>query len=767
LKTTKHPVSDPLSAEVELVRRAIAGGRLDEGADRCRALLKTDVGSAEVLGLLGEIEYKRGKLGEAAELLEKALAKNRRHARSHWVLGNISQDQGNLDRAITAYRRALRADSLLAEGHNDLGTAYFAKAWHLEAEQCYRRALELQPENFAAAENLAAALRAQGKLREARDAFIRALKLRIVHTVRRLFRRKPRVTASAPSAQESARSQMLAAAQKQLADRQWSAAERTLREWLSGAPDDPEALHLLGRALAENGKRDEAIASLERAIALRSSVPEFFVTLGNVLTSEREYVKAIESYQLALMLDPGHGAATGNIARVLHELGHFREAEEIYRLSLQHDPDIAAAHSSLAGTLLSLGRYAEAEAAARKAIALSPRSIHALVMLANALIEQGSIEEGCKTIRKAEDIDPANAELLRWQGMLEMVFKADFERAESILRRGSVIAPQDGNIHINLARCLLIRERFAEGWEEYEWRRHDPTRAIVYTKLPYPEWDGASPLEGRTIVVNGEQGLGDEVMFASCLAELAGRARRCVLYCNFRLESLFRRSFPFADVIGGSHLPDKNPFPVLPEIDCQVAAGSLPRTFRRSAADFPDHRGYLKAAADKIAKWRDRLAALGPGLKVGLSWKGGTPLSDVTRRTLKLEQLQALFRLPGTHWISLQYGDCAAEREAFASGTGVELHHWQEAIDDLDETAALMCALDLRISVCNTQVHLSGALGKEVWVLAPLSPDWRYGHTGERMLWYPAARMFRQVRFGEWPAVVSQIARELAKRVGT
>lgn len=764
MKSAEAPEAASLDAELQAARDAFDRGQLDRAAERCNKLLASATRSSRVLGLLGEIEYKRGNATAALKWLGDAIAVDRRDARAHWISGNLYQDAGSLDRAIASYRRALRAQPRLAEAHNDLGTAYFAKGWHPEAEQCYRRALELQPENFAAVENLAATLRAQGKLREARDAFIRALKLRVVRGIRRLFGRESRPAPPVSTAQSKARSEMLAAARKLITANKWSDAEAILRNWLATAPDDPDALHMLGAALALAKRNAEAIACLERAIALRSTVPELFVMLGNVLAEERQHVKAIESYEKALRLDPANGPATANIAHILHDLGHFREAEEIYRLSLQHEPDTADAHSSFAGTLISLGKYADAETAARKALELNPVSLHAHVALAAALLEQARIDEARGVFRKAEQIDPDNPLLLRWLGQYEMVFNADYARAETILRRAHLLAPEDSGIHINLARSLLARNRFAEGWEEYEWRKRETSRAGSYRKFPYPEWEGAS-LEGKAIAVVGEQGIGDEVMFASCLAEVASKACRCVLYCNRRLETLFRRSFPFADVIGGSHVDERDAYPVLPGIDYQIAAGSLPRVLRRAEADFPHHDGYLKTDEQAVAQWHERLAQLGPGLKIGLSWKGGTPLSDVTRRTLKLDALRSLLVAGGTHWVSLQYGDSAAEREAFTAASGIALHHWQSAVDDLDVTAALMCALDLRISVCNTQVHLCGALGKEVWVLAPVAPEWRYGSSGDTMLWYPAARMFRQAKIGEWAPVVSRIADDLAKRL--
>lgn len=744
--------------DVAEIREALEAGKLESADERCRALLASGGRDAQILTLAGEIAYRRGDIAAATGWLDKAVDADRKYAQAHWVLGNVHQDQGRLERAITSYRRALRAAPELAAAHNDLGTAYYAKGWFEEAEQCYRRALELEPEHTAAMENLATALRAQGKLKESRNAFVRVLALRLQNGLRRLFGRAPeRRKAAAPRDSIPKIKELIASGKFELA-------ESALRDHLARSPDEPDAHHLLGQVLATTGRRDDCFGHLERAIALRSSVPEYYIALGNALADAGRYAEALDQYKVALLLDPGSGPAIANIARVLHELGHFREAEEVYRQSLEHDPDLAGAHSSLAGTLLSLGKHAEAEAAARKALGLNPKSMHARLMLASAMLEQGRPGEAQEMIRAASAQDESNIHLLAWISKFHMTTDGDLRSGEAIVRRALAIAPEDANLHINLARILLIQQRFEEGWEEYEWRRRDSGRALIYSKFPYPEWNGET-LAGRTILINSEQGLGDEIMFASCLEEIAKRAERCVVLCNRRLEALLRRSLPFADVIGGSHTRHDDPFPVLTGIDFQVPIASLPRTLRRSPADFPRHEGYLKADPEKIRKWRERLDALGPGMKIGLSWKGGTPLSDQTRRTMELARFERLLELPGTRWISLQFGECREERDALTARRGARLHHWQDAIDDLDETAALMCALDLRLSVCNTQVHISGALGREVWVLTPLGPDWRYGHAGETMLWYPAVRMFRQPTAGDWDAPIAALSRQLEARL--
>jgi hypothetical protein len=233
--------------------------------------------------------------------------------------------------------------------------------------------------------------------------------------------------------------------------------------------------------------------------------------------------------------------------------------------------------------------------------------------------------------------------------------------------------------------------------------------------------------------------------------------------CNDRLQRLFRRSFPEAEF---HPKPIKNTPPAwlkqAGRIDYQVYMGSMPGLLRNHWRDFPGHRGYLRADPQRVAHWKARLDALGPGRRIGLSWRGGTVDTRRAMRSLSLDQLLPLFNVPGCRFVSLQYGsDTADEVAQFSARTGIALPHWQEAIDDYDETAALVEALDLTISVCTSVIHLGGALGRPVWVMVPGVPEWRYGRRGERMPWYPSVRLFRSPKIGEWDPVVRTLADEL------
>ncbi|MGB8432907.1 MAG: hypothetical protein WCE38_01420, partial [Burkholderiales bacterium] len=277
----------------------------------------------------------------------------------------------------------------------------------------------------------------------------------------------------------------------------------------------------------------------------------------------------------------------------------------------------------------------------------------------------------------------------------------------------------------------------------------------------YPAWDGQS-LSGKRVLVYGEQGLGDQIMFASCLPDLLAEVAGCVLDCDPRLVGLFTRSFPDVTVIP---TPRPQAVPklerVVETIDFQLPIGELGRRFRATPDAFPSRPCFLRADPDRAAHYRTRLDALGTGLKVGLSWRGGTGKTRGAARSVDLAALVAALAGVSAHWISLQYG--ASDRElAEARAHGFAVHHWQDTVADYDATAALVETLDVVVSVCTSVVHLSSALGRPTLVMVPAIADWRFGDQGERMPWHPTARLLRQSRQGDWGSVLDLVRAALA-----
>lgn len=507
------------------------------------------------------------------------------------------------------------------------------------------------------------------------------------------------------------------------------AAQAAYRALLERDPDDSEALFLLGEIAHRLGRLDEAIALLHRAAVLSPRTSAFHRELGDACRASGDLARAEEAYRAVLALEPGDAEAQVALAAVSLKRGRPDEAERLVDAALSRAPDSFRAHMTRGEVLLERALPLEAAQCYRTALRLKPGSLRAVIAEGWAMETAGDVTQALERYERAVAMDPANPDA-----------------------------------HVSRATMRLAYEDFERGWDEFEWRRRAPKNAPVHERFALPDWDG-SPLAGRGVLFYAEQGLGDQIMYASCLPEILAQAERCVVDCDARLVALFRRSFPQAAIHGGSQSDPGGWIAQAGPLDVKLAAASAPRFFRRRADAFPRHQGYLKADPDKAAKWRNRLEALGPGIKVGLSWRGGVPRTGRSWRSLSLGQLLPVLREPGVQLVCLQYGDATAELEALIENQGVRVHYWPEAIEDYDETAALVCALDLTLTVCTAIVHLAGALGRPAWVMAPVKADARYGLSGPSMRWYPSVRMFRQPSFGDWQSVVHEVQRALQKEL--
>ena len=247
-------------------------------------------------------------------------------------------------------------------------------------------------------------------------------------------------------------------------------------------------------------------------------------------------------------------------------------------------------------------------------------------------------------------------------------------------------------------------------------------------------------------------------MFASCLPDLQALGPgRVVVEANLRVAQTLARSYPDFEVVPSSQGNSMDWAREHPHTDYFIHLGDLPRHFRRQLIDFPHHDGYLVADPKRVAHWRERLEASGPGPYIGMSWKGGTEQTRSPVRSITPEHFLPLANTRSGTWVCLQYGPVTSDVER-ARDAGLDLRYWPESIQDLDEFAALIEALDLVITVCNTTVHYAGGLGKPVWVLAPKVPEWRYGMQGSTMAWYPSTRVFRQHDIQQWQGPIDEIA---------
>ena len=382
--------------------------------------------------------------------------------------------------------------------------------------------------------------------------------------------------------------------------------------------------------------------------------------------------------------------------------------------------------------------YREALGEFRAAAKLRPESAQAARMCGVVLREVGDLEGARASFAEACRLAPGDARGIADQAAALTALNRAGE-AIGLLQAELRAHPDNAAVHGELALALLGSGDFARGWDEYEWRLKLPD-ATTARPVPYRRWQG-EPLAGKSLLVTSEQGIGDEIMFASCFADLLGAAQRCVFEASTRLASLFGRSFPQAEIVVRSL--DRSPKPERESrIDYYTPAGSIPRFLRRSLEAFPHHAGYLRPDPALRRQWSGRLAACGGRRKIGLAWTGGLPGTLRAARSLPLESLRPLLGTTDT-FVALEYADCAQEVAAFNAAGKERIAWWPEAVSDLEQTAAIVSNLDLVISVPTATAHLAGALGRPVWVLVPAVTTWRYMWTGERVPWYPSMRVIR------------------------
>jgi tetratricopeptide (TPR) repeat protein len=538
------------------------------------------------------------------------------------------------------------------------------------------------------------------------------------------------------------------------------AAEQHLRRALDAREGSARAMLWLGRIAAQRGSGEHAVDWFERALDRDPALAEASIALALIQARAGQSEDARDTLWTAVHHSPDSAEAWFQLGRLLVAAGLLNDAVDCLEHAVAVDPGRADASIELARAFARMRRYEEAVTWFRLGLERAPGDPQAHNDLANALVYLHRNDEALSLYEDLVRRYPASGvPRLGFGNALQQLGRFD----DALRQYDAVLArePKNPFARWNRALVLLLCKQFAEGWDGYEDRllaERDTLRPF-----PFPRWRG-EPLADKALLIYFEQGVGDEIMFASCFHEVLRQARSCVIECRPKLRQLFARSFPEATVVAAEDRAVPRWLDEVGAIDYQVPAGSLPRLFRRSAHAFPAHP-FLRADPRKVEHWRAELARLGPGLKVGVSWRGGSVRTRTVARTIPLRDWSPILGVPGCHFVSLQYGEVAEDLREVKDLCGVPVAHWPEAIPDYDDTAALVCAVDLVITVCTALVHLSGALGQRAWVLVPSIPEWRYGVEGTRMPWYASVELIRQRRGEGWPPVLETLRPRLEARV--
>jgi tetratricopeptide (TPR) repeat protein len=495
--------------------------------------------------------------------------------------------------------------------------------------------------------------------------------------------------------------------------------------------------HVLAIAREQCGDFRSSIAAYESALALLPHHADVANDLGRLAFRMGMTDLAAQLFGLYRQAYPTCPQGANNLACALRDLHHYELAIDVLKEAITANPDVAMLWNALATVVISRGDTAQAMPFLEEAVRLDPDFAKARYTRAKARLELGDVDGAL------DDCDRAIAD-------------AELESDRAMMRFAR-------------SQMLLAAGRVAEGWEAYESRFAPQFAGKVSVAISRPPWRPESDLSGKSLLLIGEQGLGDEVMFANEVPDVLaalGPKGRLSLALEPRLIPLFRRSFPTVGLSAhASYKIDGHQLLVAPDvdestIDLWAPLASPLRRFRSSIEAFPPHQGYLNADAGRIEHWRRALAEL-PGRKVGILWKSLKLDGSRLREFSPFEQWRPVLNVPGVSFVSLQYGECDAELDHARAVFGVDI--WRppgiDLKDDLDDLAALCCALDLVLGPANATTNIAGACGAPVWLISTPAAWPRLGT--DRYPWYPATRVFATQAFGQWDAVMGKIASAL------
>ena len=531
-------------------------------------------------------------------------------------------------------------------------------------------------------------------------------------------------------------------------------AKRAYLKVLKLLPADTETLYLLGTACSQTAHFEKASRYLAKALALNPAHPDALNNMGLTLKGLGDPGEALVYYRRALAIRPDYADALNNVGNSLEFLGELDEAEAVLRQALALDPAHADAHCNLGLVLNRQDRFEEAEQSLLRGLQLRPDHSISYDFLGSIYKVWGRFEQALACMNRSIELAPQVYSSRNNRGaILEEMQR--FDEAIADYRYAAELVPDNVAARWNQAYLYLRQGVLDRGWEAHELRL--TAEGQVSIRFPFPEWDGGS-LDGKTVLVYAEQGLGDEIMFANCIPDIIARAGHVVIECAPRLAPLFARSFPGATVVGGDRM-QIGWLVDMPPINVQVAMGSLMRFVRPTIDSFPQHDGYLRADTARAAQWRARVALLGPGLKVGICWRSGMLEGERHRLYSVLNEWDEIFAVPGAHFINLQYGECSAELARARDRFGVVITAFEDLDlrNQIDESCALIAGLDLVISAPTALLQTAGALGVPAFVVNSEDKPWNALGRRDILPWYPNSRLFDQPVPGDWTTQLAAI----------
>jgi len=531
-------------------------------------------------------------------------------------------------------------------------------------------------------------------------------------------------------------------------------------EWIGRASQQDlktDYLGSLGIALEQQGLHNEAFKALDRAMQLRPDDIGLWIHHGNTLVKLERQAEGLVSYQHVLKLDPANADAAYGCGCILLKLGRPEEALHYFNLSDQLRPNQAVVLEQRGLVLFNLKRYEAALSDYLRAHTLDPINPESCNNIGTALHLLSRDEDALPWFDKAINLRPNfMAALVNKAFTLTQVQR--FDEALATFHQANTLDPNNADITFHLSLLNLLTGNFEAGWIGREARWRMQARPGSYPQFPQPVWRGDVDLQGKTILVLEDEGLGDTIQFARYIPMLAERGARVILRVGDPLYPLLSRLPGVAECSPKSVRS-------MPKFDLHCPICSLPLAFGTRLDTIPAAIPYLPAPPEsRVQAWEDRLKdRLEPrkGLRVGLVWSGRSTHVNDHNRSVPLHMLSRILDVDAT-FVSLQKDPRPVDKAALEQTSIVDL---TSHLTDFVETAALVSCLDLVISVDTSVVHLAGALGRPTWTLLPYTPDYRWLLDRDDSPWYPTMRLYRQTAARGWADVLDRVRADLVDQV--
>ena len=700
-----RPVDTRIQSEFQKALALHQHGNLTDAEAIYKYILRHTPNHFDALHLLGLVNAQRDNTLEAEKLFRKALHINPNAASAHSNLGIVLSELKKFDESLASFDRALSLNPRHFDALLNRGNILKDMKHYDDALSCYNEAIKIKDRHAEAYFNRANLFKEIKKFDEALIDYTNALRI------------NPRFS---------------------------------------------EAYSNRGLVLKEVAQFEAALADFSNAISLNPNQLDLYYNRGNILIELDRREEAVDDYNRYFSQEKTDPYIYLKFGRILYQLEHFDEALDTFNKAIELRHDFADALSCRALTLTKLDRPIEALKDHTNAVHLKGESAELYCNRGSTLQHMHRLDEAIADFEKAVTLDPYLASAHYNCGNVYRDL-ARYAEAITSFEAATTINPHFGTAHVNHSLCLLSQSNFHDGWDKYEWRlkiknfKDNALRGHRNLDVDFSVRNSREDLIGKTVFVASEQGIGDYIMFLSILPDLCKDAKKIICQLDHRLIGIFSRCFP--DVIfvrtGDMRIIERV------KVDHFIRMGSLGYTYRRTIKDFPG-TAYLTPDPLRVAEWQTRLPSDPRKLKVGISWRGGTEKTNRESRSLDLAQLARLFDREDCTYISLQHGDLDAEVADFnANRTNKLICFPKSDVTDFDDLAGLIGALDCVVSVDNTNVQISGAVGKPCFTMLPFISQWRYGKSGTKMPWYDSVILHRQREDRRWDHVISKTAREL------